>query len=103
MEIGNATVSSEDADQPAGDRVYAALAQTNAAGPCMIGSCWAAWIPRPRPTRGDCSAASPFHPPFLADMRQSVTPGTTLVITDEPVHHESPQDQDTTILDTAGP
>jgi hypothetical protein len=39
-------------------------------------------------------------PAFLADMRQTVTPGTTLVLTDEPVNEKS-HETGTDILDSA--
>jgi hypothetical protein len=98
IEIGQARTGG--AAPAVGDRVYVAQARTDPAGFHgwkLLGSLESSAAP---------DAAALFQqlaiaPAFLADMRQTVTPGTTLVLTDEPVNEKS-HETGTDILDTAG-
>jgi hypothetical protein len=98
MEIGQATTSGV---APAvGDRVYTALAQTDSTGFHqwkLLGSLESS----PAPDAAQLLQQLAIAPAFLADMRQTVTPGTTLVLTDEPVNEKS-HAAGSDILDTAG-
>jgi hypothetical protein len=97
MEIGQAKTGD---DAPAvGDRVYAALGQTTPAGFHewkLLGSLDST----PAPDAAQLLQQLAIAPAFLDDMRQIVTPGTTLVLTDEPVN-EKTHESGTDILDTS--
>jgi hypothetical protein len=98
IEIGQATTGG--ASPPVGDRVYTAQAQTNPAGFHswqLLGSLDSS----PAPDAAALLQQLAIAPAFLDDMRQTVTPGTTLVLTDEPVNEKSDKNG-TDILDTAG-
>jgi hypothetical protein len=97
IEIGQARAGS--VAPSVGDRVYVALAQTNPAGFHewkLLGSLESS----PAPDAADLLQQLAIAPAFLDDMRQTVTPGTTLVLTDEPVNEKS-HETGTDILDTA--
>jgi hypothetical protein len=97
IEIGQARTGS--AAPSVGDRVYVALAQTNPAGFHewkLLGSLESS----PAPEATELLQKLVIAPVFLDDMRQTVTPGTTLVLTDEPVD-EKLHETGTDILDTA--
>jgi hypothetical protein len=97
IEIGQARTGGTA--PPVGDRVYVALAQTDPAGFHewkLLGSLESS----PAPDEDGLLQQLAIAPAFLADMRQTVIPGTTLVLTDEPVNEKS-QSPATDILDTA--
>jgi hypothetical protein len=97
MEIGQARTGGT---APAvGDRVYAALGQTDPAGFHqwkLLGSLESS----PAPDAAQLIQQLAIAPAFLQDLRQTVIPGTTLVLTDEPVNEKSHQ-SGTDVLDTA--
>jgi hypothetical protein len=86
IEIGQATTSG--ASPSIGGRVFTAQAQTNSAGFHqwkLLGSIDSS----PAPDATELLQQLAIAPSFLDDMRQTVTPGTTLVLTDEPVNERS--------------
>jgi hypothetical protein len=96
IEIGQARTS--DASPSVGDRVYAAAAQINPSGFHdwnLLGSLDTS----PAPDAAQLLQQLAIPPTFLDNMRQTVTPGTTLVLTDEPVNQKAKTRAD--ILDTA--
>jgi lipoprotein-anchoring transpeptidase ErfK/SrfK len=97
IEIGQAKTGS--AGPAVGDRVYVALAQTYPTGFHewkLLGSLESS----PAPDAATLLQQLAIAPAFLADMRQTVIPGTTLVLTDEPVNEKS-HAGGSDILDTA--
>jgi hypothetical protein len=97
MEIGQARTGGSA--PPVGDRVYVALTQTNPTGFHewkLLGSLESS----PAPDAAELLQQLAIAPAFLENMRQTVTPGTTLVLTDEPVNEKS-HEPGTDILDTA--
>jgi hypothetical protein len=97
MEIGQARTGG--ASPSVGDRVYSAQSQTNPAGFHdwkLLGSLDSSAAPDATMLLQQLE----IPPAFLDDMRQTVTPGTTLVLTDQPVNEKSNKNG-TDILDTA--
>lgn len=97
MEIGQAVTGGSA--PPVGDRVYTALDQTDPTGFHnwkLLGSLDSS----PAPDAAQLLQQLAIAPAFLDDMRQTVVPGTTLVLTDEPVNEKS-HTSGSDILDTA--
>ena len=98
VEIGRA--STGDAPAPSvGDRVYAAQDQTDPDGSRewnVLGSLDST----PAPNAADVLRQLGIPPEFRDDMQKTISPGTTLVLTDEPVDRQKSQDQGSDIMDT---
>ena len=99
VEIGRADTGNA-APPDVGNRVYAAHAQTAPDGSHqwnLLGSLESS----PAPNAADVLHQLNIPPPFRDDMRKTITPGTTLVLTDEPVDRTKPGDPGSDIMDTA--
>ena len=94
MEIGRASIGGADADRSYGNHVYAALTQTTPDGYYQwnaLGSLDGS----PAPDVGELRQRLEF----LARVREPVTPGTTLVITDKPVDQTTRSGPSFNVLD----
>ena len=85
VEIGHAAIGGADAGRSYGNHVYSALDETNPGG----GHRWNALGSLDgdaAPDIAELRKRLEIPPDFLAHLRESVTPGTTLVLTDQPVN-----------------
>ena len=99
VEIGRVTITGTPAGPPLGDRVYTASAQTRPDGSHewrLLGSLDAS----PAPDAADLLSQLGIPPDFLAHMREVITPGATLVLTDQPVNKPAHSASSHDILDT---
>ncbi len=88
VEIGRAEVHAVGAKRIAGNYAYAALAQTNSDGSHEWQALGSADDSR-APDLKDLSKHLAIPPEFLAKARAVVSPGTTLIITDQPVNRNT--------------
>jgi hypothetical protein len=99
-EIGDAWVGAGASIPSLGDRVYAAQAQTDPNGFHawnLLGSVDAS----PAPAAKDVLGQLNLPPDFLNDLHSTVTPGATLVLTDQPLDQQKAPPSGQDILDTA--
>lgn len=85
VEIGRASVGGPDAGRSYGSHVYAALATTNPDGSRQWNALGSG-DGSPAPNLQELRSRLQIPPEFLSQVRTVVTPGTTLVVTDQPVN-----------------
>ncbi len=102
VEIGRAAIGGADARRSYGNHVYSALDETNPDG----GHRWNALGSLDGGAAPDISELRKrleIPPDFLAHLRESVTPGTTLVLTDQPVNDTVQSGPGFNVLDAGTP
>ena len=98
VEIGRAPIGGGEAGRSYGNHVYAALTQTTPDGYYQwnaLGSLDGS----PAPDVAELRQRLEIPPEFLARVREAVTPGTTLVITDKPVDQTTQSGPGFNVLD----
>lgn len=98
-EIGISNVAAGGVAPQAGDRVYAAQAPASSGGAVqwkLLGSVQ----PTPAPDAGSVLQQLQLSPDFSQKLQAAITPGTTLVLTDEPVDKQAAAAQ--ALFDTEG-
>ena len=102
VEIGRAAIGGADAGRSYGSYVYAALAQKNPDGSAQWNALGSG-DGSPAPDIQELKERLIIPAEFLAHVRETVTSGTTLVITDHPVNQTTRSGPSFTILNTSDP